>query len=292
MADFIKSLWADKIIQALYEDPDLNSMFDRSLESYAKGQGGNKIILPSLAPGGQIVRTDNLTIGNGLPLAINDITKGAGELDIYEFTYGPILVRKLDEIQSNASLLQKSVNEVSQAFKEFIFVKAAQHAINTIAAGNKAKWTGQNGAQFTFADTQAMEVLLSNNKVLSNNRFAIMSSTCKAMLGADDFLKNWLAVQQTNISSGQLPELSGFKINPTVLVPLTTAAGAIDANPVNNTKANVIGWRKDHFNLVVQTEMELTGAEDPKYVGTVVSFTNRFGVLLDRSIGAVQSTQQ
>ena len=292
MADFIKSLWSDKIIQALYEDPDLNGMFDRSLESYAKGQGGNKIILPTLGPGGTIQRTDNKSIGNGLPLTTNDITKGALELDIYEYTYGPILVRKLDEIQSNAALLQKSVNEVAQAFKEYIFTAACLHAINTVAAGSKKKWTGSNGAALTFKDIQEMDTVLSDNKVLTNNRFAVMSSRSKAMLGTDDYLKNWFAIQQSNIASGQLPELSGFKINPTVLVPLTKADGTIAVDPNDNVKNNVLGWRKDHFNLVIQTEMEITGGEQAKLLGYEVAFTNRFGVLLDRSIGAVQSTQQ
>ena len=292
MADFIKSLWSDKIIQALYEDPDLNGMFDRSLESYAKGQGGNKIILPTLGPGGTIVRTDNKTIGAGLPLSTNDISKGALELDIYEYTYGPILVRKLDEVQSNAPLLQKCVNEVSQAFKEFIFTTAATHIINNVHADNKLKWTGTNGTKLTYYDVKAMRTALNKKKVLTNNRYSIMDPDAESMIGDDDFLKHWYAIQQQAITSGQLAALAGFGLDPTVLVPLTTAAGAIDADANNNKKLNVLGWRKDHLNLIIQTEMEITGGEQATLLGYQVAFTNRFGVLLDRSIGAVQSTQQ
>ena len=292
MADFIKALWSDKIIQALYEDPDLNGMFDRSLESYAKGQGGNKIILPTLGPGGSIVRTDNKSVGAGLPLATNDIVKGANELDIYEFTYGPILIRKLDEVQSNVNLLQKNTDEIAMAFKEFIFTNAVTHAIANVDAAHKLKWTGNAGALFAYSDLKAMRSRLNKSKVLQDGRYLALDPDVEAMLGDDDYLKNWYAIQQQAISTGKLANLSGFAINPMVLVPLTTAAGAIDANVLNNTKQTVVGWRKNHFNLVVQTEMEITGGERADYVGYQVSFTNRFGVLLDRSIGAVISTQQ
>lgn len=87
MASFIKTLWSDKVIQALYEDPDLNSMFSRDLEGYVRSQGGNAIVLPTLSANSSFQRTDNLSIGSGLPLTTVDVGKDGKTLYIYEYTY-------------------------------------------------------------------------------------------------------------------------------------------------------------------------------------------------------------
>jgi hypothetical protein len=105
-------------------------------------------------------------------------------------------------------------------------------------------------------------------------------------------LKNWFAVIQQSISEGKLPKLEGFAFAPTTLNPKTTAAGAIDANVANNVKENVVAWRKEHMHLVIQTDLEITGAEKPEYLGFVASFTTRFGLLLERAKGGVLATQQ
>lgn len=291
MADFIKTLWADKIVTSLYEDNDLNTMFDRSLESYAREQGGNTLVLPTLGANGSIARSDNKSVGSGLPLAINDLAKNGLELNIYEFTYGPILVRKVDEIQSNEDLLNKNVAEVTKAFKEFIFGTVMSHLIATVHADHKLKWSGLDGG-LRFEDIVAMFSALGDAKVLEMDRYAAIPFAGVSGLFTDDMLKNWFAVNQSAIAEGKIPALGGFGSKATSLVPKTKADGTVSSTPGDNVYANVLGWRKQHVNLVVQTEMEIIAAENPQYLGTVASFTNRFGVLLDNSKGAVQSTQQ
>jgi len=293
MAEFIKTVWSDKIAQALREDPDLNSMFSRDLEPYVRAQGGNAIVLPSLSANSSFQRTDNKTIGAGLPLTTVDIAKTGQTLNIYEYTYGPILLRKIDDIQANDSLLNKHVVEIKQAAKEYIFTSAVTHVINNVHADNKKQWTGGvGGAEFAFADLRAMRKALNKKKVLTNNRFLAMDSDVEDFLAKDDYLKNWFAVNQQVVQSGEMPSLSGFKINPTVLVPLTKADGTISAVPGDNVKLTVAGWRKDHMNLVIQTELEITGSEVAGLIGFEAAFTIRYGLLLDKTEAGVISTQQ
>jgi hypothetical protein len=293
VASFIKTLWSDKIIQALYEDPDLNSMFTRDLESYVRAQGGNAIVLPTLSANSSFQRTDNLSIGSGLPLTTVDVGKDGLTLYIYEYTYGPILMKKLDDIQSNMNLLQKHTNEIAQAAKEYIFTAASTHIIVAVNSANRLPWTGGvSGSKFTFADLKAMRIALNKKKILTNNRFIAMDPDAESYLSEDDYLKNWFAVNQTVIQNGDMPNLAGFKINPTVLVPLTKADGTISGTSGQNVKKSVVGWRRDHMNLVIQTELEITGSENAKLLGFEASFTTRFGLLLEREFAGVVSTQQ
>lgn len=281
MADFIKTLWSDGIIQELYEDNDLRMLFNRDLESYARSQGGNKIVLPILSANSSSQRTDNKAIGTGLPLSIVDVDKTATELSIYEHTYGPINMRKIDDVQSNKELMQYHVREIAQVFKEQIFTDAVDHVLATVHNDHKLPWTGApNGSLFSFNDVKTMKKTLNDAKIPKNNRFLIIDNDADDSLQADDYLKNWLAVQQNAISSGVMPQLQGFGMNPSAIV---TATGG---------KKNVIGYRKDFLHLVIQTEMEITGSERAEYLGFVASFTTRYGILLDRSKGAVVSTQQ
>lgn len=292
MPSFIKTLWADKIIQALYEDNDLSKLFNRELESYVRSQGGNKITLPLLGANSSIQRTDNMAIGTGLPLSVVDVSKDALELSIYEYTYGPINIRKIDDVQSNMSLLEHHIREITQAFKEYIFTAAATNIITNVDATHKKPWTASSGAAFSYADLKAMKKLLNQAKIMKNNRFVLIDEEADDDLQSDDYLKNWLAVQQANIVKGEMPELQGFGFNPSVLIPKTTTAGVIDATPANNTKSNVLGYRKDYLHLVIQTEMEIVGAEDPTRLGFVAAFTSRFGLLLEKAKSAVQYTEQ
>jgi hypothetical protein len=293
MADFIKALWSDAIIQQLYEDPDLNAMFNRSLESYAREQGGNKLTIPLLSSNSSIQRTDNKSVGNGLPLGIVDIAKSGLELAIYEYTYGPILIRKVDDVQSNTDLFSMNKLEIAQAIKEFIFTTAMTNIISNVDAANKLKWTGgQAGDAFKYDDLVDMKAALNAAKILQNNRFCALGTVAEKNLSKDSALTNWLAVDQQSVKDGKLPQLQGFSFAPSVLVPKTTAAGAIDANGANNVKDNVVGWRKDYMHLVIQTDLEITGSENPQYLGFVASFTTRFGLLLERATAGVQSTQQ
>jgi hypothetical protein len=147
MAEFIKTLWSDAIIQQLYEDPDLQALFNRGLESYVREQGGNKIDIPLLSGNSSIQRTDNKSIGNGLPLGIVDIGKSGLELDIFEYTYGPILIRKVDEVQSNTDLFSMNKLEIAQSIKEFIFSAAGIEIITKVDAAHKIKWTGGQGGE-------------------------------------------------------------------------------------------------------------------------------------------------
>lgn len=293
MADFIKTLWSDKIIQALYEDQNLNMMFDRSLESYVRSQGGKSVVLPILGANGSIQRTDNKSIGDGLPLDINDVSKDGKQLDIYEYTYGPINMRKIDDVQSNMSLMTKHVTEIKQAFVEDIFTSALTHIINNVDSTHKLDWTaGTSGDSFSFDDLRKMRKAFNDAKISLDGRYCSLGTDAEDDLAADDYLKNWFAVNQQAVQNGRLPNLSGFGFTPSILVPLTKADGSIDADPANNIKKNVVAWRKNHMNLVIQTELEITGAEDAQYLGVVAAFTVRYGVLLERAKGAVISTQQ
>lgn len=293
MAEFIKTLWSDEVIQPLAEDQDLNMMFDRSLESYVRAQGGNSIVLPSISAGGSIIRSDNLSIlGGGLPLAIKDVIKGGSILNIYEYTYGPVNIRKIDDIQSNMALLSKHTTEIAQAFKEHMFTHAAEHIMTTVHTDNRLQWTGSGGTKFTFADLQAGAEKMNAAKIMRNNRFCALPTSAETDLSKDDYLKNWFAVNQSFIQNGQLPQLSGFGFVPSVNIPITLADGSISGVAENNTKKNVVGWRKDHVNLVIQTELEITGSEDATMLGFVASFTVRYGLLMERDKAAFQSTQQ
>lgn len=204
-----------------------------------------------------------------------------------------INIKKIDDVQSNMNLLQKHTNEIAQAAKENIFSYAASHIITNTASDSKLPWTGGAGGNgFAFADMQAMAEKLDDNKILQNNRFVAMSPSAKTFLSHDDYLKNWFAVNQNFIQNGQLPQLAGFGINPTVLVPKTKADGTISDTAGENTKISVVGWRRDHMNLVIQTELEITGSENAKLLGFEAAFTIRYGLLLERDIAGVVSTQQ
>lgn len=289
---FIKQLWSDLIYQNLYEDPDLNMMFNRSLEVLVR-DGGNKINIPTLSSGISISRTDNLSIGAGLPLTAQDITKSGLQFDIYEYSTEPVLIRNVDLVQSNRELLEDNAQEIAQAFKEHIMNNIMKHIIDNVASGNKEAWTGNAGASFIGPDLSKMEVSLDNAKILENDRYAALQSDDRQSLLLDTNLQAWMAQQQSNLRTGQLPDLFGFGMKKTTLIPKTKADGTIDTQtPSNNDKRNAIGWRKKHMHLVVQTDFEITGSERAEYLGGLYSFTNRYGVYLERDTGAVQSTQQ
>lgn len=284
---FIKELWAAKIYQALYEDPDLQMLFNRSLETLVRS-GGNKVHIPTVASGVSIQRTDNLSVGSGLPLTVDDINKDELTFDIYEYSTNPIVIRNIDIVQGHPDLLNTNVQEIKQMFKEHILSTIATHLITNVHADNKIAWAG---ASFAGADLSAMEVALDDGNILEATRFAMLKSQDRASVLSDSSLNAWMAQQQNNILKGMLPELYGFGIKKSALIPLTTAAGAIDGTPGNNIKRNALGWRKENMHLVVQTDFEITGSEDAKYLGGVYAFTTRYGVKLDRSTAAVQKIQ-
>lgn len=289
---FIKELWSDMIYQNLYEDPDLNMMFNRSMEQEVRA-GGNKIHIPTLAAGVTVSRTDNLSVGSGLPLTIQDISKDAKSFDIYEYSTEPIVIRNIDRVQANRNLLQDNASEIAQIFKEHILETIFTHIISNVAAGHKLDWTGgTSGSALAAVDLATMEMTLDNAKILENDRYAMFKSNEQLSLLTETGMKEYFATQQSNILKGMLPQLFGFGLKKTTKIPLTTAAGAIDATPGNNVKRNVVGWRKKYMHLVLQTEFEITASERAEYLGNVASFTNRFGVFLERDTGAVQSTQQ
>ena len=291
---FIKELWSDKIYALLYEDPDLQMMFNRSLETLVR-TGGNKIHLPVLGASGEIniSRTDNKSVGSGLPLTIKDIQKGDRSFEILEYSTDPFVIRNIDLVQSNPQLLQDKAEEIAQTFKEHIMTTAMTHIINNVAAANKLQWTGgTGGSKFAFADLNKMKTKLTNSKVLTNSRYLAYQSDEEDSLIEETGLQYWLGIQQTAIQQGRLPQLSGFGLNPTILSPKSKADGTISATAGENVKRNAIGWRKNHMHVVVQTEFEITASERAEYLGTVASFTNRYGVFLERDNGAVISTQQ
>ena len=286
---FIKTLWADKIYQNLYEDPQLKTLFNRSLEILVR-KGGNKITIPKIAANAAVKRTDNLTVGAGLPLPIKDIDKDAADFDIYEYSTDPIVIRNIDVIQSNENLLKDNTDEIAQMFKEHILQSVADHIIRNVAAANKSPWKSN---AFSKEDLAEMEVLLDNAKILSNNRFAMMKSNDASSVLTEDGMAAYFAQQQAALTAGKLPELFGFGFTKTTLIPKTKADGTIDdAVPENNVKRNVLGWRKQHMHLVIQTDIEVVGSERAEYLGGVYAFTTRYGVKLERSEAAVQKTEQ
>lgn len=290
---FIKTLWADAIYTNLYEDKDLNALFDRSLENLAR-QGGNKITIPTIASGASMQRTDNMSVGSGLPLTPADIDKNSMDLDIYEYSTDPLVIRNIDVIQGDSALFNKLTGEVSQIIKEHILTTGFTNIItnvNTTSPTHKAAFTGSSGAKFTFSDLKNMKKLLDNAKVLQNNRIAMLSTDALDNLFDDSSLSSYAAFNQRAVQKGEFPELANFSIGSSALIPLTTGAGAIDATPANNTKPNVLVWRKDHMHLVIQTEVEITGGQDAKYVGEVYTFTTRFGFKLSRARAAAQRYQ-
>lgn len=288
---FIKELWADAVSNNLFEDPDLNTLFDRSYESLMRA-GGNKLSLPTIASGVTLTRSDNKSVGAGLPLTPQDVSKSSIEINVYEYATEPIVIRNVDIVQGDQSLFQKNVDEIKQIIKEFVLTTVFTEIINSVAAANKKAFTGGGGASFTALNFAGMEVLLDNNKVSENDRFAALSSTDRLALMSDSSLVNYLAFQMKNLEKGQIPELYGFGVKKSALIPLTTAAGAIDVNPALNVKRNVLGWRKQHVPLVIQTEIEIIGSEDARYLGGVYSFVTRFGTKLQKDVAAVQYTQQ
>lgn len=287
---FIKTLWADAIYTNLYEDKDLSSLFDRSLESLAR-QGGNKITLPTLATGASMSRSDNQSVGSGLPRTPADISKSSMDLDIYEYSTDPMVIRNVDVIQGDKALFNKSTAEVAQIIKEFILETVFANIITNVNSTHKKAFTGSSGTKFTFADLKNMRKLMNDAKILKNNRIAMLSNDAEDNLFDDTTLTNWLAVNQSALQKGELPELAGFMMASSALVPLTTNAGAIDATPTNNTKPNVLAWRKDYAHLVVQTEIEVIGSEDARYLGGVYAFSTRFGFKLERDKAAAQRYQ-
>src|SRR5574338_867859 len=211
---FIKTLWSDAIYANLYEDKDLNSLFDRSLESLAR-QGGNKITLPTLATGASMSRSDNQSVGSGLPRTPADISKDSMDLDIYEYSTDPIVIRNIDVIQGNKDLFSKSVNEVSQIIKEFILTTMFTNLITNVDSTHKKAFTGSSGAKFTFADLKNMRKLLNDAKIFKNNRIAMLSNDAEDNLFDDTTLANWFAVNQSALQKGELPELAGFMMAST-----------------------------------------------------------------------------
>lgn len=284
---FIKTLWSDAIYLYLYEDKDLSKFFDRSLESLAR-QGGNTITLPTLATGASMSRSDNQSVGSGLPRTPADVAKDSMNLNIYEYSTDPIVIRNIDVVQGERALFNKAVAEVAQIIKEYMLTTIFTHVIGGVDSTHKKPFTGSSGAKFTFADLKNMAKLMSEAKILSNNRFAMLSQDAKDNLFDDTSLTNYLAYNQTAIQKGELPELAGFQIADSTLIPLTTGAGAIDGTPANNTKPNVLTWRKEHLHLVVQTEIEIVGSEQAQYLGGVYAFSTRFGTKLERAKGAAQ----
>lgn len=288
---FIKELWTDPIIQNLYEDQDLRTLFNRDMEDYVRANGGNVVNLPLADADGSFTRTDNLTVGSGLPLSIADTSESDTSLTIYEYTYGPKNFRKIKDIQSNDKLLNLHVAAIVSSAKEFMFQEAMKNIINNVHADHKKPWTGASGASFSYDDLAEMNTLLGTAKIPETNRFAAMPHAAGSNLRSDDYLKNWLAINQQAIQDGKLPGLEGFGIKQSTLVAKTTGAGAIDATPANNTKLNVVGWNSRYMHLIVQTEMEVTGGERAEYLGEVLAFTIRFGLLLEKSKAAVQKYQ-
>lgn len=287
---FIKTLWSDAIYAYLYEDKDLNSLFDRSLETLAR-QGGNKITLPTLATGAAMSRSDNQSVGSGLPRTPADISKSSMDLDIYEYSTDPIVIRNLDVVQGDRALFNKSVAEVGQIIKEFILKTVFTDLITNVDATHKKAFTGSSGAKFTYSDLKNMNRLLNDAKILNNNRIAMLSNAAEDNLFDDSALANWYAVNQSAIQKGELPMLAGFQMASTALMPLTNGSGAIDVTPGNNVKPNVLAWRKDYVHLVIQTEVEIIGGEDARYLGGVYAFSTRFGTKLERAKAAAQRYQ-
>jgi len=288
---FIKELWTDPIIQNLYEDQDLRTLFNRDMEDYVRANGGNVVNLPLADADGSFTRTDNLSIGSGLPLSIADTSESDTSLTIYEYTYGPKNFRKIKDIQSNTKLLNLHTAAIAAAAKEFMFQTAMINIINNVSSSHKKKWTASSGTQFGYDDLSEMNDLLGTAKIPEANRFAALPHSAARFLRSDDYLKNWLAVNQVAIQEGKLPGLEGFGIKQSTLIAKTTDAGAIDATPVNNTKLNVLGWNSRYMHLIVQTEMEVVGGERAEYLGQVLAFTIRFGLLLEKSTAAVQKYQ-
>ena len=287
---FIKTLWSDAIYTNLYEDKDLNMFFDRSLESLAR-QGGNTITLPTLATGASMTRSDNQSVGSGLPRTPADVSKSSMDLNIYEYSTDPIVIRNIDVVQGDKALFNKSVAEVAQIIKEFMLTTIFTHLITNVDATHKAAFTGSSGAKFTYSDLKNMGKLLDAAKILGNNRFAMLSTDAKDNLLDDTAIQSYLAYNQTAIQEGKLPQLAGFQMADSTLIPLTTGAGAIDANPLNNVKPNALVWRKEFVHLVVQTEIEVVGGEDARYLGGVYAFSTRFGTKLERAKAAAQRYQ-
>ena len=286
---FIKTLWSDAIYLNLYEDKDLNMLFDRSLESLAR-QGGNKITLPTLAVGASMSRSDNQSVGSGLPRTPADVSKSSLDLDIFEYSTDPIVIRNVDVVQGDKDIFNKAVGEVAQIIKEFMLTTIFAHVIGAVDATHRLPFTGSTGSKFTFADLKNIGKLLDDAKILQNNRFAMLSNSAKDNLFDDTALSNYLAYNQTAIQTGALPVLAGFQIANTALMPLTTGAGVI-AGDATDTKPNVLAWRKEHLHLVVQTEIEIVGGEDAAYLGGKYAFSTRFGTKLERAKGAAQRYQ-
>ena len=288
---FIKELWSDAIYQTLYEDVDLQTMFDRSYETLAR-QGGNKIHLPTLASGVALSRSDNQSVGSGLPRTPADISKSSLELSIYEYSTDPIVIRNLDVIQGDRALFNKNVAEVSAIIKEYIMTAVLTEIMGNVNSTHRLKWVGgAGGSKFSHADLRKMRTLLTNAKHPMADRFIALDPEAEDNLLEDDYLKNWLAVNQSNIQNGQMPMLAGFKFAPSTLVPKTKDDGTISATPAENTKLNAVAWKKNWVALVIQTEIEITGSEQAQYLGGVYAFTTRFGTKLVRDKAAVQKYQ-
>ncbi len=285
---FIKELWSSKLYLALYEDKDLQALFNRDLEALLT-QGGNKVHLASFGTGTTISRTDNLSVGSGLPLQIKDIEKGDTAIEVFEYSTEPILLRNIDVIQGNHNLLDASIEEIKQQFKEFIFGAAATHIITNIAAANKLPWIE---TEFVGKDLSNMMVALDDNKILSNNRFAIMPSGVQEQMSDDPKLSGWISAQQQNLKEGTFPRLHGFDIQKSTLIPKALPDGTIDATPANNDRRNVLAWRKNYMHLLIQTDMKITGSERAEYLGDLYAFSVNFGMLLEKPTAAVQKTEK
>lgn len=198
------------------------------------------------------------------PATISERTDTEKTYNLSSYTVDPIRVRKFDELQT-------SYNKRQSILKNNISVLNDRMALETLfswspsAAADTARiirTTGANSSEalapsatgtrksITLADIRKAAAIMDKDNVPSMGRFMIMDSDLWYQLLADTTLTSRDYTQASNIETGTVGELYGFKIMKrsktnifdNTAVPVIKAVGAAGAATDN---LSVLAWHED-----------------------------------------------
>lgn len=286
-------VWIQDIKEVLYkENPFLGFSEDHS--SYI----ANKTVhIPQSGSGPGIVV--NRTT---LPATIAQRTDTEKTYDMDEYTTDPILIRNLDELQISYNKRMSVTGQHLKTLTERIGDVAAYNWSNvsnlvrtTGAASSTALAPSATGTRLsiTVQDVANLALALDMQLVPQEGRYLMLPSALYWQLYtiSDIVRASSVAYSQTNLATGVVAELLGFKIvrRPTVSAWTTGATiKAVGAAGATTDHLGAIAWHpsfvsKAQGSIDIYSDFGDNGKGKPEYYGGILSACVMFGSATLRS---------
>lgn len=281
-------IWVGDIQDALYQDAQF------ILKSVSHdGYVSNKTVHVPQSGAGPSISVDR----SSLPATITQRTDTDLTYSLNEYTTDPILIRNLDELQISYDKRQSVVGQHTKILSETIGNKVAYVWGGTPSAGRIVRTTGTatasalaNGAtgtrnQITVADVANLQKILDKDLIPQNDRYLLLPSDMYWDLFAisDVVRASAVAYSQTNLASGVVAELLGFKIMRRAVVQQYNAAATTikDTSTVAFTGAatdqlGAIAWHPSYVakalgSIDLFSDSGDNGKGKPEYYGIILS---------------------